>query len=185
MNSAPTWGRLVQGAEESIWAKPWGLEEKGTQEQAYPSLGWQEGRSAVLDMHDIAGDSSTKGSRGQMMKGCGVRLRECEEAGVSLPHHSSRWAQVGALRGLTGHSALLLCASSYRHKARGAIEGPLCTMSPLRHRPPLTGSWEAAATFPAAPAPSGDAMLSSMPLEARTPQAHTQATSLWEFFHIP
>lgn len=39
MSSAPTWGRLVQEAEGRIWAKPWGLEEKGIQEQVYPSLG--------------------------------------------------------------------------------------------------------------------------------------------------
>lgn len=36
----------------------------------------QRCRSAVLDMHAIVGDSATKGSRGHMMEGCGVRLRE-------------------------------------------------------------------------------------------------------------
>lgn len=52
------WGRLVQGPGSRQFEPSL---EAGREGHVYPSLRWHEGRSAVLDMHAIEGDSAAKG----------------------------------------------------------------------------------------------------------------------------
>lgn len=56
MCSGAGWFR-VQGADREFEPSL----EAGREGHVYPSLGWHEGRSAVLDMHAIEGDSAAKG----------------------------------------------------------------------------------------------------------------------------
>lgn len=84
-------------------------------------------------------------------------------------------------------SAARRAGKQHASARRGAAEGPLHTMSPVRHRPPahflLLATWGQLPT--PSTAPPRDAMLSCAPLGASTPLAHGQASPLWEFFHAP
>lgn len=125
----------------------------------------------------LAGCKSERKSRGTAGQVCYRVLRLCGQDGPGGLSEDLHWGPSLAPTAPTSQCRQETWEAGVASE-QGYRAGPPCTTLPVRSRAPvlvlsLPDSWEAAGTSQAPASPSGDALLSSVPLTASTPLAHT------------